>query len=263
MANDHSADYQNVTETPDTKGSREQIARLFSRYRFAADFCKDKTVVEVACGAGVGLGYLARVAKKVVGGDIDENNLYFARTTYAGRGNIEIRTFDAHRLPFGDNSVDVVLLYEAIYYLSQPELFIREAYRILRRDGTLIICSVNKEWDEFNPSPYSHKYYSSLELYSMLTSNYFATTLYGESLVRKDGLRNKVLGLLKKGAVKYHLIPKTMKGKELLKRLFFGKLRPIPSELYDGLAAYYPPASIPFSIPVHNYKVIFAVGKKQ
>jgi SAM-dependent methyltransferase len=263
MPNDRqSAVYKNVTETPDTKGSREQIARLYSRYKFATDICKNKVVVEVACGAGLGLGYLARFANKVVGGDIDENNLQYARTTYAGRDNIEILPLDAHKLPFNNMSVDVVLLYEAIYYLPQPDLFVREAHRILRDDGVVIICSANKDWDEFNPSPFSFKYYSAPQLYSMLSSSHFTTELYGECLVRDNSLKSKITGAIKKGAVKFHLMPKTMKGKELLKRIFFGKLISLPPEITEGMTHYIPPVPISHDKPNTDYKVLFAVGKK-
>lgn len=74
MQNNKKYEYGDVTETPDTKASSEQLTRLYTRYRFASEFCKDKDVLEVACGAGLGLGYLARFAKRVVGGDYDEKN---------------------------------------------------------------------------------------------------------------------------------------------------------------------------------------------
>lgn len=255
-------EYNNVTETPETKGSREQIARLYSRYKFAADFCMNKDVVEVACGAGLGLGYLARFAKKVVGGDIDEKNLQIARKTYSGRDNIEILSLNAHQLPFNNMSFDVVLLYEAIYYLSRPDLFIREAHRILRNSGVLILCSVNKNWDEFNPSPFSNKYFSAPELYSLLESNNFKTTIYGECRVVDDSLKIKMIKIIKKGAVKFHLIPNTMKGKEWLKKVFFGKLVLLPSEISESLAEYIPPIPIVHDKPNEDYKILFAVGQK-
>jgi len=52
-------------------------------------------VLEVACGAGIGLGYLAKVAKKVVAGDIDEKILETAMNTYYGQADIEIYKLDA------------------------------------------------------------------------------------------------------------------------------------------------------------------------
>jgi SAM-dependent methyltransferase len=52
-------------------------------------------VLEIGCGAGLGLGYLARFARKVVGGDIEEKNVSLARQFYKDRPNI---TIDLRRL---------------------------------------------------------------------------------------------------------------------------------------------------------------------
>ena len=84
-------DYSIVTELPGFKSSEEQLKRLYQRYRFALQFCKDKEVLEGACGGGMGLGYLANVAKKVIGGDIDENILKYPIKHYRGRDKIEIK----------------------------------------------------------------------------------------------------------------------------------------------------------------------------
>jgi len=67
-------DYTSVTEIAGSKVSNEQLLRMAHRYHFAAGFCAGKDVLEVACGAGVGLGYLAKFAKRVVGGDIDQKS---------------------------------------------------------------------------------------------------------------------------------------------------------------------------------------------
>ena len=119
--------YATVTEIPGAQASAEQLARMAHRYAFAVALCAGKDVLEVACGAGLGLGALAKVAGKVVGGDIDESLVALARAHYAGRPKIEIHRLDAHQLPFPDQSFDVVLLFEAIYYLASPEKFLAEA----------------------------------------------------------------------------------------------------------------------------------------
>jgi hypothetical protein len=54
-----------------------------------------------------------------------------------------------------------------------------------------------------------------------------------------------------------------MKGKEFLKRIFFGKLIPLPPEITDGMAEYSPPPPIPNDSPNSEYKVIYAVARLQ
>ena len=250
-------DYTIVTEVPGHRGSKEQLERLYQRYRFALQFCKDKEVLEVACGGGMGLGYLAKVAKKVVGGDIDENILKYPIKQYRGRDKIEIREFDAQNLPFEDKSFDVVIFYETIYYLAKPEKFVSEAHRVLKDNGVLLICTVNKDWDDFNPSPHSTKYFSSSELYSLVNHKFSKVELYGAFPASKKGIKNEIISSVKKTAMTFNLIPKTMKGKEFFKRIFFGKLLTLPSEIEDGEVEYSPPVAISSDHPNYQYKVLF------
>ena len=53
-----------------------------------------------------------------------------------------------------------------------------------------------------------------------------------------------------------------MKGKEVLKRIFYGKLIAMPPELSDGMAEYTHPISIPYDSPNFGYKVLYVVGYK-
>jgi len=199
----------------------------------------------------------------VVGGDIDENNLKFAQEHYKGRHKIQLFLINAHKLPFTDNTFDVIILYEAIYYLADPEKFIREAQRVLRKGGNLLICTVNKDWSGFNPSPYSCKYFSTHELFGLLKQNNFGNiTLYGDCPVMTKAIKNKIISCIKRIAVALNIIPKTMKGKEVLKRIFYGKLIAMPPELSDGMAEYTHPISIPYDSPNFGYKVLYVVGYK-
>jgi len=253
-------DYTKVTELPGYKITKEQLARLYQRYRFALKFCKDKEVLEVACGGGMGLGYLASVSKKVVGGDIDKNNLKYPLEHYKRRDKIELREFDAQNIPFEDKSFDVVILYEAIYYLEKPEMFVSEAHRVLKENGVLLICTVNKDWADFNPSPSSTKYFSASELYSLVNQKFSKVELFGAFAVSRERIKNKTISFIKRTAMAFNLIPKTMKGKEIFKRIFFGKLLTLPAEIEDGVAEYSPPVPLSNDYPNCKYKVLFSVA---
>lgn len=252
--------YSNVTELPGHKTTSEQLARLYQRYRFAQQFCKDKEVLEVACGGGMGLGYLAKVAKKVIGGDIDKNILKYPLKHYKQRGKIEIREFNAQDLPFEDKSFDMVIFYEAIYYLAKPEKFVSEACRVLKDNGVLLICTVNKDWTDFNPSPYSKKYFSAPELYSLVNQKFSKVELFGAFSASKKGIKNKIISSVKKTAMTFNLIPKTMKGKEIFKGIFCGKLLTLPAEIKDGEIEYSLPVAISNDYPNYQYKVLFSVA---
>lgn len=260
--------YTLITESSGLKATREQVKRLFQRYHFARKFANGKDVLEVACGSGIGLGYLAKVANKVVGVDIEEKNVALARKYYvstescqlaADSGKIEIQTMDAHCLNFRDKCFDIVVLFEAIYYLKDPQRFISEAERVLRVNGKLIICTVNKDWEDFHPSPYTHKYFSVTELFGMLKDKFNEVEVYGGFPLNNKGLKNRLLSLIKRTAVNFKLIPGSLKTRAYLKRVFMGKLTPLPAEVYEDMVPYEAPTAI---VTNKNFKIIYVVAGK-
>lgn len=122
---------------------------------------------------------------------------------------------------------------------------------------------VNEDWAEFNPSPFSTRYFSVAELDTLLRENGFHVEFYGAFSALPKGLKEKIIALTKRIAVALHLIPKTMKGKEFLKRIFFGKLIPLPPEIQDGMAEYTLLIPISPHSPNFEYKVIYAVARIQ
>ena len=257
-----SRDYFSITEQRSGRATREQLERLYHRYRLAATFAEEKDVLEVGCGCGFGLGYLARRANKVVGGDIDEKNIASASNYYKGREDIEILKLDAHELPFSNNSFDLVVLFESIYYLENPDKFIAEARRVLRDDGILIVCTVNPLWEDFHPSKYSVYYYSAKELYEMLERHFGLVELYGAFYVGKKGIKDKITSALKRMASKLNLIPGSLRARELLKRVFIGELSPMPNEVYEDMAIYHEPKPIIKGYLCKDFKIIYAVARK-
>ena len=64
--------FEDVTELAGMPISQEQLYRMFNRYHWTAAQSKDADVLEVACGAGQGVGYVGRSARSVIAGDISE-----------------------------------------------------------------------------------------------------------------------------------------------------------------------------------------------
>lgn len=254
-------DYTAVTEVPGNRVTREALAMLYTRYMYAASFCHDRDVLEVACGAGQALRYLEKSAKRVVGGDYTEHLLRVARRHCST--TTPLVRLDAHTLPFRDHSFDVLIFYEAMYYLSQPELFVEESHRVLRQGGILLICTVNREWSDFNPSPHSKQYLSARDLSDLLHRHQFQAEIRGAFPVTQASTRDVVVSMVKRVAVALHLIPQTMRGKELLKRVFFGQLVQLPEEIADGIADYIPPVPLSSDAGTSQYKVLYAVAQAQ
>ena len=76
------------------------------------------------------------------------------------------------------------------------------------------------------------------------------------------GTRSEITSLIKRFAVKLHLIPGSLKGRTYLKRIFMGKLIPLPHEVTEGMAQYEAPGEIPPDRVTKDFKILYAVAKK-
>ena len=251
-------DFRAVTELAGAQISLEQLARLVNRYTWAASYCRARDVVEAGCGAGPGLGILARAAGSLEAGDNCRPILDLARHHY--RDRIPLREFDAQEMPFADKSKDIIVLFEAIYYLSDPERFLSECVRVLRDDGLVLLASANKDSWDFHPSPYSHKYFGVVELGTLFAQYGFECKFYGFQSVVRSPLRQRLLRPLKRAAVMSGLMPKTMNGKRWLKRIVFGRQVPMPAEVSSESGAYEEPQPIPAGQPDRRHKIIYCVA---
>ena len=128
-------DYSSVTELTSDDVTSEQIERISHRYHWAAKMCVGKDVLEVACGAGQGLGLLAACSKSVVASDITEQLAEETSERYKDR--VQVTCEDAMELPYGDNSFDIIILFEALYYLPSFEDFLIQCKRLLRPKGII------------------------------------------------------------------------------------------------------------------------------
>jgi len=154
-----------------------------------------------------------------------------------------------------------VVLCEAIYYLADAPRFVDEARRILVPRGILVVTSVNKEWIDFNPSPFAIHYFSAPELRALLEDRGFRSELFVGFPVRMESIRDYLVSFLKRSAVRLGLIPRTMKGKELLKRIFLGPVTSVPPEITNATGTFEVPTPMNSGASVRGFKVLYAVGR--
>lgn len=251
-------DFLDVTELSGDEVSREQVERMWHRYVWAGAYCKDRDVIEAACGTGQGLGYLSQVACSLVGGDYSQAMVDRVKAHYGDR--VHVIRFDAQQMPFPDRTADVILLFEALYYIPSAEAFVKEARRVLRPGGRVLIATANKDLYDFNPSPYSHRYYGAAELTALFQAQGFRVELAGMTRVDVLPLRQRLLRPIKGVASRFNLIPDTMAGKKILKRLVFGGLVIMPAEITAEMFAYTAPEPIPIDRADTVHKVLYCVA---
>jgi SAM-dependent methyltransferase len=253
-------DFTTVTETWGLPASPEQLAMQYFRYRMAAELVPGGAVLEVGCGSGMGLPYLQAHSPLVVGGDYTMALLVEARRHLPDANLVRM---DAQRLPFRDHSFDAVVMLEMIYYLADQEAALAESRRVLKPGGKLIVCMPNRDRPDFNPSPFSTRYPNLSEITALFGSVGFDVRVYGGFEVEATSSRERLFGRIRHIAVRFNLIPGSMRAKSMIKRMLYGKL-PTLGAVHDGMADHTAPVELePSSGSDQRYKNLYAIGVAQ
>lgn len=254
-------DFAEVTEIAGEPITAEQLFRLHHRYAWASGYCTERDAIECACGTGPGLGLLQRVSRTFEAGDISPTMIEAVVRHYGER--VRISRFDAERLPCASDSKDVILLFEAIYYLSNARNFVRECARVLRPGGHVLIVTANKDLWDFHASPYTHEYFGVRELGELFAGHGFECEFFGFQDASLGSMRQRMLRPVKRLAVEFGLMPRTMSGKRWLKRIVFGPEVQMPAELEAGDSdyTYIPPELIECGRADSRHKIIYCAAR--
>jgi SAM-dependent methyltransferase len=254
-------DFTRITEAAGQAASDQQMERLYQRYYFAAEQQDGGRVLEAACGTGLGLPFLARRFRLVVGCDLDRSNLARVRGLCRDRRGVSLVSMDAQDLAFAPASFDLIMLLEALYYLPRPEFFFENAWRVLRPEGSLVVSMVNRDWPGFHPSPLCTAYHSVPELAGLAGRYFSRVSMYGGFAQDFSGLSGKTMLALRRLAATCKLIPGSLQGRARLKRIVFGKLQEIPSEVAQQTNSYTPPQPLESQGPDRRHQIIYCVAQ--
>lgn len=248
-----------ISQTTERAGepvTDEQILRNYSRYAWARQYCRDKRVLEIACGTGQGLGLLMDVAQSLVVTDIDRMHIGQVRNRYGGRAKTILAKPSA--LPLATATADIVVIYEALYFFADLDAVVEEVKRVLARPGCLLLSLPNKDMVDFSPSPYAVRYFGAADLGRYLTSFGFDVSVFGDFPTSNRGLGDKARTMLKWAANSSGIFPHSLRAKNALKRLFFGPLKSMPEVLTYGSYDVRPPSPLTAREPDREHKVLLA-----
>jgi len=223
-----SMDYTPVTELPGAALSPEQARRFAHRYGWAVAQTTGARVLEVACGAGAGLEYLAQGAARVVG--LDYTAAVLAQAQAASR--TPLAQADAQRLPFAAGAFDGVVCFEAIYYLADLAAFLAECRRVLVPGGRLLLCTSNPDWPDFVAGRYTTRYWGVPELADALKQAGFAeVALWGALPITQAGARQRWVNRARRWVVASGLVAALGPLAASLQRLVYGRLVALPAQV--------------------------------
>lgn len=107
--------------------------------------CLDETsaIIDIGCGTGNLALDCADSASRIVGVDASPRMIEVARrkAQALGRTNVQFMVRDAYDLPFDEGCFDVVLLSNVLHILESPWAMLREALRVLKRGGKLVVMT--------------------------------------------------------------------------------------------------------------------------
>ncbi len=113
-----------------------------------AELCEidgDTRVLDVGCGIGTPAFYLhEKYGCRIDGISTSERGITIASETAAKKGYAEVRfrVADGMDNGFPDRSFDLVWIMEAAHLMLDKKKLFRECYRVLKDDGTLVMCDL-------------------------------------------------------------------------------------------------------------------------
>ena len=107
-------------------------------------------------------------AKNVVGLDFSKEILHAAKENCNNFSNISFIHGDAHNIPYPNETFDIVISRAVIHHLQEIPTFLREASRILNKNGVLILQDRTIEDCTIPGSPEHIRGYFSLYFQNLL-----------------------------------------------------------------------------------------------
>jgi SAM-dependent methyltransferase len=138
----HALDSTGERLVPEHQHGELVHAEHLARYRLALQLVSSRRVLDAACGAGYGTALMATGgASRSVGVDSDEATILYARSRFE---ECEFVVADVAELPFEADAFDLVVCFETIEHVSDPNRVLGELDRVMAPDGLLIVSTPNK-----------------------------------------------------------------------------------------------------------------------
>jgi len=152
---------------------------------------------------GYGTAHLAPVARSVVGADVSEEAIAYARTRYAAP-NAEFVVADAAALPFADASFDTVCSFETLEHLPDRDGYLAEVARVLRPGGAYLVSTPHAKRTTEHPDNPFHTVELDRDDFEALLRRHFSTVeLYGQH--RRQTRRHRAMQRLDVLGLRRHL----------------------------------------------------------
>jgi SAM-dependent methyltransferase len=174
-----------VRFVPDEATSPDELAvaalHLYA-YETAAGLVEPGTrVLDIGFGEGYGSAILVRAGAEYLGIEVDPEIVEHARARYGAR----FETYDGTTIDAPDESFDLVLAFQMIAYLDDPQPWLGEVRRVLAHDGRALITTPNRVYRLFEGqrpwNRYHAREYVAAELAEVVGRVFPKVEVYGVS----------------------------------------------------------------------------------
>ena len=116
---------------------RKDRAAYEEMYKLIQPVVKAKTVLELASGTGLIAKHIVNAAAHIKATDASPEMIIEAKRDNQS-AKLHFSVQDMFRLPYAEESFDVVIVSNALHIVPQPEKALAEIRRVLKDDGVLI-----------------------------------------------------------------------------------------------------------------------------
>ena len=134
------SDYLKVVYSEENTPYTDYPSKLAKYLYDAFDLKSKTTMLEIGCGRGEMLENFKKLNLQVKGVDISPEAANFQKDI-----EIKVINVEEEKLPYDDNSFDIIYSKSVLEHFYYPERYMKEAYRVLKPNG--ILLTLVPDWE--------------------------------------------------------------------------------------------------------------------
>ena len=127
---------------------RKDRAAYDEMYELIRPVVRHKTVLELATGTGLIAKHIVNAAAHIEATDASAEMITEAKRTRSAKLHFSVQ--DMFRLPYANQSFNVVIVSNALHIVPQPEKALQEIKRVLKDEGVLIAPTFTHAGNSFS-----------------------------------------------------------------------------------------------------------------